>query len=133
MRSTIARSWPAATAVVAALLTWPAAGAEPDTAVELFGRWRGRHGEALLVVDQFEELITLSPAEVQERFAGLLGRLAADADVHVVLSVRDDFLIRCHEEAPLARVFEHLTPILPLGGDDLGRAVEEPAKKGGYR
>ena len=42
-----------------------------------------RHGEALLVVDQFEELFTLNPTEVQERFAALLGRLAREADVHV--------------------------------------------------
>ncbi len=39
----------------------------------------------LLIVDQFEELFTLNPWEVQERFAELLGRLALEADVHVLL------------------------------------------------
>ena len=33
---------------------------EPDVAFELVSRWRKNHGEALLVVDQFEELFTLS-------------------------------------------------------------------------
>ena len=46
-------------------------------------RWRRPHGEALVVVDQFEELFTLNPGEVQARFAALLGRLACEADVHV--------------------------------------------------
>ena len=40
-------------------------------------RWRRAHAEALLVVDQFEELFTLNPPEVQARFAALLGRLAS--------------------------------------------------------
>ena len=31
---------------------------------------------------------------------------ARDAGVHVILSLRDDFLIRCHEQPALARVFE---------------------------
>ncbi len=94
----------------------------PDTMRQLLGfddprwrsrmvrRWRESHLEALLVVDQFEELFTLNPPEVQERFAGLLGRLAREGDVHVLLSLRDDFLMRCHEHEALARVFEHLTP-----------------------
>ena len=67
---------------------------DPAVAFDLVSRWRKGHGEALLVVDQFEELFTLNPAEVQERFAALLGRLAREADVHVLLSLRDDFLMK---------------------------------------
>jgi len=52
------------------------------------GVWRRRQGEALVVVDQFEELFTLNPKEVQERFAALLGRLTSEADVHVLISLR---------------------------------------------
>jgi hypothetical protein len=106
---------------------------EPDTAVALLRRWRGRHGEALLVVDQLEELFTLNPPEVQERFAALLGRLAAEADVHVLLSLRDDFLIRCCEQEPLAPVLRELTALLALKREDLRRAIQEPAKRRGYR
>ena len=57
---------------------------------------------------------------MQERFAELLGRLGGGRDVHVLLSLRDDFLLRCSEHAPLAPVFEALTPLRPL---DRGRAA----------
>ena len=49
-------------------------------------------------MDQFEELFTLNPAQTQARFAALLRGLASEADVHVLLSLRDDFLMRCHEQ-----------------------------------
>ena len=64
---------------------------EPEVAVEVVRKWRRRRDEALLVVDQLEELFTLNPPEIQRRFAALLGRLADEADVHVVLAMRDDF------------------------------------------
>ena len=56
-----------------------------------------------MVVDQFEELFTLSPPETQASFSQLLGRLVLDADVHVLLSMRDDFLVPCQR-------LEALTP-----------------------
>jgi WD40 repeat protein len=101
-------------------------------AFDLVSRWRQGRGEALVVVDQFEELFTLNPKEVQERFAGLLGRLAREGGVHVLLSLRDDFLMRCADHEPLAKVFESLSPIPALSRDGLVRALEEPAKKRGY-
>jgi predicted nucleotidyltransferase len=96
-------------------------------------RWRSRHREALLVVDQLEELFTLSATETQARFAALVGRLSSEADVHVLLSLRDDFLIRCSEHEPLAPVFESLTPLPGLTAEGLRRAIVEPAKARGYR
>ncbi|MEO8053860.1 MAG: protein kinase [Acidobacteriota bacterium] len=95
-------------------------------------RWRAGHDEALLVVDQFEELFTLSAPEAQQRFAALLGRLVNDGGIHVVLSMRDDFLIRCSALPALARVFEHLTPLLAVSGEGLRRAFVEPARKRGF-
>ena len=106
---------------------------DPAVAFDLVSRWRKGHGEALLVVDQFEGLFTLNPAEVQERFAGLLGRLAREADVHVLVSLRDDFLIRCSEQEALAPVFLDLTPLPALSAAGLRRALEEPAKARGCR
>ncbi len=106
---------------------------ESEWVVSAVKRWRSRHGDALLVVDQLEELFTLCPGETQRRFAALLGRLASEADVHVVLSLRDDFLIRCSEHEPLAPVFESLTPLPGLTPDGLRRALVEPAKTRGYR
>ncbi len=51
----------------------------------------------------------------------------------MLLSLRDDFLIRCSEHEPLAPVFESLTPLPALTADGLRRALVEPAKKLGYR
>jgi WD40 repeat protein len=104
-----------------------------DVAVATLDRWRRGHTRALLVVDQLEELFTLNPPEVQVRFAGLLGRLATEADIHVLLVLRDDFLMRCHEHEALTPVFDALTPLGPLGGAGLRRALVEPAEKAGFR
>ena len=106
---------------------------EPERVVSAVKRWRSRHAEALLVLDQFEELFTLNPPETQARVASLLQRVVSEADVHVALSMRDDFLIRCSDHEPLAPVFESLTPLNALTRDGLRRAVVEPAKKRGYR
>ncbi len=101
-------------------------------AVNALRRWRGVRSGALLVVDQFEELFTLTPAEERRRFAALLGRAAEDAGVHVLLSMRDDFLIRCHEFPELADVFSELTPLAPLSGEELRKALQAPAELLGF-
>jgi hypothetical protein len=106
---------------------------DPDTAFTLLSRWRSAHADALVVVDQFEELFTLNLPETQARFARLLARLTGEAGVHVVLALRDDFLMRCHEHAGLAPVFGELTPLGALTRDALGRALVEPAARLGYR
>jgi WD40 repeat protein len=105
---------------------------DAEVALEVVGRWRRTHAEALVVVDQFEELFTLNPPETQQRFATLLGRLASETDVHVLISLRDDFLMRCNDHDALAPVFDGLTPLGTLTGDALRRAVVEPAKREGY-
>jgi WD40 repeat protein len=105
---------------------------DPDVAFSMVRKWRETHLEAVLVLDQFEELFALNPPEVQERFAGLLGRLAREADVHVLLSLRDDFLMRCHEQEALVEVFEHLTPLGPLSEEGTRQALTEPAEREGF-
>jgi WD40 repeat protein/tRNA A-37 threonylcarbamoyl transferase component Bud32 len=106
---------------------------DPETAFELLSRWRRFHEDALVVVDQFEELFTLNPPETRARFAALLGRLASEADLHVLLSLRDDFLMGCHEHEALVPVFEALTPLGPMTREGLRRALVEPASRRGYR
>jgi WD40 repeat protein len=106
---------------------------EADRALAAIARWRAAHFGALLVVDQFEELFTLNPPRIQARFAELLGRIASEGEVHVLLSLRDDFLIQCQEHPSLAAVFLDLTPLVPLRGEALRRALVEPAKREGYR
>ena len=62
----------------------------------------------------------------------LIGRLARDADVHVLLSMRDDFLYRCRDHEALLPIFSELTPLKVPGRDDLRRALVQPAARLGY-
>ncbi len=103
-----------------------------DGGLGTIARWRGGHEQALLIVDQFEELFTLCPPEVRNRFAEILGRLAREADVHVLLSMRDDFHLRCHEHEALAQVFADLTPMAQPSAKNLARALIQPAERCGY-
>ncbi len=106
---------------------------DPEIAVPLVARWRQRHEQALIVVDQFEELFTLNPPEVKEAFARFLGRLVLEADVHVLLAMRDDFLFHCHPHEALAPILSDLTLLGPLSESGLRRALIQPALACGYR
>ncbi len=105
---------------------------DSDTAIGLLRRWRSTHENALVVVDQFEELFTLNPPPVQQAMAQLLSRLSQEADVRVLLSLRDDFLMRCYDHEALLPVFDSLTPLGPLTGAALRRALVEPAQALGF-
>lgn len=105
---------------------------ETSLMIAAFKRWRATHTEVLLILDQFEELFTLNSEEIQQRFSVLIDRLAGDAGIHIVITVRDDFLLRCCEQQPLAPILKELTVLLAMGRSDLERAVSEPSKKRGY-
>jgi DNA-binding winged helix-turn-helix (wHTH) protein/WD40 repeat protein len=106
---------------------------DPDVALAVLSRWRERWTEALLVIDQFEELFTLNPPEVRSRFVDLLLRLVTAARIHVVLVMRDDFFSELHAHQPLAPVFKELTVLGPPSTADLRRALVEPARRRGFR
>ncbi len=91
------------------------------------------NGPYLLIVDAFEELFTRNPPEVQKELSERLGFVAREKDGHVLLSMRDDFLFRCHEQESLQEVFFDLTPLGPLTGAALTQALEKPAAASGYR
>lgn len=105
----------------------------PDEAVGRFQNLRNSYQEILLIVDRFEELFTLNPLSIQSRYVEILGRLSLEANVRVLLSMRDDFLLHCKTHESLNPIFSELTPIVPLTGAGLRRAVVQPALKCGYR
>jgi len=105
---------------------------EPGETVAIVGRWRQQQDQALLVVDQFEELFTQNSPEAQASFAGLLRKLVDDGDVHVLLSMRDDFLYRCHGHDPLRPIFEDLSALEQPNAEALCRALVEPARRLGF-
>ncbi len=102
---------------------------DPDIVLAVVSRWRGRFDGAVLVVDQFEELFTLNPPEVQTSFIELLRRLVDAADVHIVLAMRDDFLCQCQQFPRIAPIFKELTPLGPPTPEALRRAITEPATR----
>lgn len=106
---------------------------DSDDALLLLQQWRKSHAEALLIVDRFEELFTLNDSQTQSRFAELIGRAAVDFDIHILLVMRDDFLISCKEHLSLSPIFSDLTAMLPLTGAALRRALIQPALQCGYR
>ena len=91
----------------------------------------------VLVVDQFEEIFTLcdDPA-VRHRFAEALVAAAGDGEVgavRVVLTLRDDFLLRAQALEPLRhRLARGLELLTTPGRADLLRILVEPARKSGY-
>lgn len=93
--------------------------------------------ELLLVVDQFEELFTLTAEEeTRRRFLDGLTALAADArsPVRVVVTLRADFLdhpLRYPEFGELLRA--GIVPVAAPSEDELAVAIERPAQRVGVR
>ncbi|BEL06152.1 hypothetical protein Q0Z83_043430 [Actinoplanes sichuanensis] len=87
--------------------------------------------DALLVVDQFEELFTLchDPAD---RDTFLTELTAMTTETRIVIGVRADFFSRCTDSAVLARLLAGATvPVGPLSADELREVVGEPARQAG--
>ena len=59
--------------------------------------------------------------------------MSVESDVRVLLSMRDDFFLHCHEYSPLAPIFSESTPLHAPKGTALRRALVQPALKCGYR
>ncbi|HXF60362.1 MAG TPA: hypothetical protein VNK95_02020 [Caldilineaceae bacterium] len=107
------------------------------------------HARLLLVVDQFEELFTLCRSE-QERSAFIANLLAAvtsnnasdgaldgapaEGPVTVVIVLRADFYGHCAAYEGLRNVLVRSQEFIgPMSEDELRRAIEEPAKQGGWQ
>ncbi len=106
---------------------------DPDVAVQVLSHWGRENPNSLLVVDQFEELFTQNSAEDQRRFADLLVRFVLESDIHVLLSMRDDFAASCNAHESLRPIFHEMTVLDPPTGANLRRALVRPATKCGYR
>ncbi|WNZ24626.1 AAA family ATPase [Leptolyngbya sp. NK1-12] len=88
----------------------------------------------LLVVDQFEELYTLSNQDDRERFVDLLLAGVKDAPCKVVLTLRADFCGQAYAYRPLVDALQDAD--LKLGSmnqAELQAAIEKPAEKMGVK
>jgi len=93
--------------------------------------------ELLLVVDQFEELFTLTANEaMRRRFLSGLTELAKDgrARVRVVVTMRADFLDKPLLYPEFGELFkEGMVAVTIPSDDDLAAAIEGPAEAAGVR
>jgi WD40 repeat protein/DNA-binding SARP family transcriptional activator len=118
---------------------WPQAvmrpGADPLATLERVAPEGG--GQAVLAIDQFEEVFTVCRDERKRaQFLDALVALAEDRDarVQVVLAMRADFYGHCGAYDRLARLVgaNHVL-VGPMQGDELRRAIVEPARRVGLR
>jgi uncharacterized caspase-like protein/DNA-binding CsgD family transcriptional regulator/energy-coupling factor transporter ATP-binding protein EcfA2 len=89
----------------------------------------------LLVVDQFEEVFTLSRTEERQRFIDLLTQVANEPHprLAVVTTMRADFLEPCLQYSTLTQLIQTQAIFMPpLLGANLEQAIAEPAKRLGY-
>src|SRR4051794_12510735 len=89
---------------------------------------RRRH--LLLVVDQFEELLTQTGAEERARFAELL-RDALDGPVQVVATLRPEFLDQLLASPELSALPTRTHALRPLRPEALRAVIEGPADRAG--
>lgn len=84
----------------------------------------------LLVVDQFEEVFTVSGEDgppFQERLLGLIDK----PDTYVILTVRADFYPELMTSPLWSQMRAHRQEVLPLGQDGLRQAILKPAEEVG--
>lgn len=88
------------------------------------------HKTVILVLDQFEDLL-VSNAENSGEVRRSLAELAraSELDVHVLLSVREEFLAELEPlRVDVLHLFRSTYRLEPLDDEALRRAIEEPAK-----
>ena len=95
-----------------------------------------RAGHVVLVVDQLEEIFTLCDDEGErERYVEALVRATRSVEdpVRVVVTLRDDFLLRAEALAPLrSRLGPALALVTTPEAADLRRILIEPVRRAGY-
>jgi WD40 repeat protein/tRNA A-37 threonylcarbamoyl transferase component Bud32 len=138
-RSIVVRPGAAPLSALSALAELPPGASSAGDPATIAAQLRAAAGAGMLViiVDQFEEVFTLCrDAAARTRFTEVLVQAARSLDdrVRVVLTLRDDFLVRAGELAPLRdRLAQGLTLLATPAPDDLVRVLVEPARRVGYR
>ena len=97
---------------------------------DLLGTHRGSGLCVFLVVDQFEELLTMSSAQERDHFGRLL-RPALAGPAQVVGTLRPEFLGQLLATPELSDLAADTFALRPLRQDALSAVIEEPARVAG--
>jgi basic membrane lipoprotein Med (substrate-binding protein (PBP1-ABC) superfamily)/DNA-binding SARP family transcriptional activator len=92
----------------------------------------GHRARLLLVVDQFEELFTLTDPDEADAFLTALSEAADDPEgrIHVLVTMRADFYDRPLAVPRFGRRFaDNVVTVVPMGPDDLEAAATQPARQ----
>ncbi|KJK51112.1 hypothetical protein UK23_08295 [Lentzea aerocolonigenes] len=81
----------------------------------------------LLVIDQLEEVFTLSDVHRRREFAGRL----RDTDAHLVCTIRPEYLTELLSDPHLADLCGRVHPVTPLRRESLREIIERPAEIAG--
>lgn len=98
-------------------------------------REKSENTTLVLIIDQFEEIFTLSEAHTKAKFLQTLSQLvgAASQLVKLVFVVRADFYAECAREPWLAaKITSNQVLVGPMTASELRRAITEPATEAGY-
>ena len=109
-------------------------GAEPGSLPAAARLVLGEGHRLLLVVDQLEELFTISPAPAREEFLTMLASAvtAPDSAVSVVATLRGDFYDRPLEHATFGPLLGGATVAVPaMTHDEVTEVIEGPARRVG--
>jgi len=88
--------------------------------------------ELVLVIDQFEELFTLTPPERRDAFLAALSYALVDdrSRLRVVATLRADFYDRPLQHPAISEmVRENTVAVSPLSGEELNAAITRPAER----
>jgi CHAT domain len=103
-----------------------------DPSAQLTATLEGSERSLLLIVDQFEELFTLTEADKRKPFVADLLRVAETR--RAVLTMRADFWGECAHHSDLKDLMqEHQELIAPMDASELRRAMEMQAANVGLR
>lgn len=92
----------------------------------------GFESSTFIIIDQFEELFTLSEESESNALVEILLSATSSPELHSVIAIRSDFVSRLIEHPQLAKALSSST--LFLGGlteEELRRSIEEPAHLAG--
>jgi WD40 repeat protein len=102
-----------------------------ELAMQLAARRAGQQN-VLVVVDQAEELVTLTGIREQQEFLRLLnGAMSEDSPIWAVATVRSEFLSTAPERAGLAQAVHESVVVEPVSRARLPEIIQRPAQRAG--